>query len=170
MRRVLLTAACVGMLAGMPARAETWPEHGYYHVEDGWFDGVRFCRLRVELVVDGAIFAFILRENPDGSLLVQFLTQDARVPNAEIVRVGIDREEVFHFTPERRDASPELPSVVAGIRDGAEGRRIVERLRDAAQGARWFQIVALPYSKAVPAAGLREAMDDLAACRTVRRL
>jgi hypothetical protein len=170
MWRLLGLAICQLAISIAPACAEPWPEHGFFQVEDAYDHGQRFCRLRVELKVDHAIFAFILRENRSGSLLVQFMAQSPGLNATPRVRVAIDGKEVFDFTPEFRDDSPELPSVTAAVRDGEAGADIVHRLQTAAQGAKWFQVEALPYNKAIPATGLKEAMDDLATCQTVQQL
>lgn len=158
---VLMSAAVV-----LPVRAEDWPQHGFYRVESGERGAERFCRLRAEVGIDGEIFAFVLTQNADDTLLVQFLSQDGRVADAAELLVGIDRKMVMRLVPERRDRSSELPSITTWVRDANEGAAIMVRLREAAAGAEWFQVVALPYNKAVPAEGLRDALDDVTDCLT----
>ena len=128
------------------------------------------CRLRLELKVDDSLTTLVISERPSGVLVVQFLAQNSEITSANFLRVGIDGEEVLHVATSWRENSPELPNIAGSIQDEVEARQVIEALRDNSKGARWLQIVARPYNKAVPAEVLREAMDDFEACRSLRKL
>ncbi|MBN8905114.1 MAG: hypothetical protein J0H99_00485, partial [Rhodospirillales bacterium] len=127
------------------------------------------CRLRLELQIDHRATALILSQAPGGGLWVQFLAQNPEILSADLLRIGLDGQEVFHVTPSRRDKAPELSGITGEIAEAAKAKDAIDDLRERAQGAAWLQIVALPYNKRVPADGLRQAMDDWMACRITQQ-
>jgi hypothetical protein len=95
---LIWTPAAVGPLATLAtvpaaaARAENWPEHGFYHVRAvDQHGGPPTCRLRLEQNVDDSLTAVVIGERPSGVLMVQLLAQNPETTSADFLRVGIDR-------------------------------------------------------------------------------
>ena len=93
------------------------------------------------------------------------MSGDKTVAEADEVSVKVDAERMFRFTPVRHDYRDGLSTLASGVMRRTVGLPVQAMLSDAANGARQLQVIAFPYEDAIPATGLKEALDDLTACR-----
>lgn len=166
-----LMAMIVLLLATIPACAEQWPDHGFFFVRSKTQESIRICELNSMLIVDQGAFALVLSETDSrtGPLIVNYMSDNPHIAQAERVVVAINGVEMLTFRPLHRSSEPEITSL-AGPVSGEAATGVWKAIQQAAKKAKWLTVKAGDTTTRVPAKGLRKALADFGECRRQRSL
>jgi hypothetical protein len=167
----MFAGGLAALLAASAAHAEDWPEHGFFFVQSkpGEQANTDYCRLRLELDVEGKMFALVLVEGAGGGpLIVNYMNADKRIAEADTVAIALDTTEVLRFIPVQLRVEPEITTVVGLIRKPDEVASFWTALA-AADRPKWVVVQTRSIFRRVPAAGLTEALADMKQCLSRRR-